>query len=124
MGHLAWQQMAEAARDSVVRTMPKVAAEWQLIFAAENDLEAIARINAPTLLVCGACTRSPARRVVDVLRLALPGARYVEIGGAGHEPLHASAAVADAIRRHAASIDRRRSRRELPPLQSMSQRSR
>jgi pimeloyl-ACP methyl ester carboxylesterase len=109
MGHLAWQQMAEAARDSVVRTMPKVAAEWQLMFAAENDLEAIARINAPTLLVCGARTRSPARRVVDVLRSALPGARYVEIGGAGHmNPFTHPAAVADAIRRHAASIDRRR----------------
>ena len=63
--------------------MPKVAAEWQPAFAAENDLEAIARINAPTLLVCGACTRSPAARG-GRSPSSLPGARYVEIGGAGH----------------------------------------
>jgi pimeloyl-ACP methyl ester carboxylesterase len=38
MGRPAWHQMAEAApRDSIVRTMPKVAAEWQLMLATEDD---------------------------------------------------------------------------------------
>jgi pimeloyl-ACP methyl ester carboxylesterase len=109
MGPPAWQQMAGAARDAIVRTMPKVAAEWQLMFAAENDPEAVARIDAPTLLICGGRTRSPARRVVDVLRSALPRARYLEIGDAGHMSLLTHpAAVADAIRSHVASIGRRR----------------
>jgi pimeloyl-ACP methyl ester carboxylesterase len=109
MGRLAWQRMAEPARGSVVRTMPKVAAEWQLMLAADDDLDAVARIDAPTLLVCGAGTRSPARRVVDVLRSALPRARTLGIGDAGHmSPVTHPAAVADAIRRHAASFGSRR----------------
>jgi pimeloyl-ACP methyl ester carboxylesterase len=105
MGRLAWQQMGEAARDSVIRTMPKVAAEWQLMLAAEDDLDAVAKIDAPTLLLCGTRTHSPARHVVEVLRSALPRARYLEIGDASHmSPVTHPAAVANAIRRHAASF--------------------
>jgi pimeloyl-ACP methyl ester carboxylesterase len=99
MGRAAWQQIPEPARDSIVRSMPKVAAEWQLMLAAEDDLGAVAQIDAPTLLICGGRTRSPARRVMDILRSALPHAPYLEIADAGHmSPLTHPAAVADAIR--------------------------
>jgi pimeloyl-ACP methyl ester carboxylesterase len=109
MGRSAWQQMPEAARVSIVRAMPKVAAEWQLMFAAEDDLDGIAQIDVPTLLICGGRTRAPAQRVVEVLRAALACASYLEIGDAGHmSPITHPAAVADAVQRHAASIDRRR----------------
>lgn len=107
-GQSAWQQMPEAGRDSIVRTMPKVAAEWQLMLAAEDNLEAVARIQAPTLLICGGRTRTPARRVVEILRTALPHSGYLEIADAGHmSPFTHPAAVADAIRGHVASIGRR-----------------
>ena len=43
MGPKAGQQMPDAARDSAVRTAAKVAAEWRLMFAAEDDRDAIAR---------------------------------------------------------------------------------
>ena len=33
MESAAWQQMPDAVRDSIIRTMPKVAAEWRLMFA-------------------------------------------------------------------------------------------
>jgi pimeloyl-ACP methyl ester carboxylesterase len=109
MGQSTWRQMPVAARDNIVRTMPKVAAEWQLMLAAEDDLEAVAQIDAPTLLVCGGRTRSPARRVVDILRCALPHAHYLEIADAGHmSPFTHPGPVADAIRRHVTSVDRRR----------------
>jgi len=111
-GPKAWQQMPEAARDNAVRSTAKVAAEWRLMFATADDLETIAGITAPTLLICGGRTRRPARRVVEVLREALPHARHCEIADAGHmSPLTHPAAVADAIRRHLASIasDARRS---------------
>jgi pimeloyl-ACP methyl ester carboxylesterase len=110
MGQAAWQQMPEATRDSVVRTMPKVSAEWGLLFGAEDDLDAIANIGASTLLVCGGRTRTPARRVIEILRSALPDARHLEIEDAGHmSPLSHPMAVADAIRDHVGSIPRRRS---------------
>src|SRR5262249_10895586 len=66
-GPKTWQEMTNAARDSAVRTATKVAAEWRLMFAAEDDRDAIAGIDAPTLLICGGRTRTPARRVVEVL---------------------------------------------------------
>jgi pimeloyl-ACP methyl ester carboxylesterase len=85
--------------------MPKVAAEWGLLFAAEDDLDAIANIGASTLLVCGGRTRKPARRVIEILRSALPDARYLEIEDAGHmSPLSHPMAVADAIRCHVGSV--------------------
>jgi pimeloyl-ACP methyl ester carboxylesterase len=105
MGPKAWYQMPDAARDSAVRTAAKVAAEWRLMFAASDNLDAIAGIETPTLLVCGGRTRTPARGVVEILRQALPRARHYEIADAGHmSPLSHPAAVAEAIRRHAGSI--------------------
>jgi pimeloyl-ACP methyl ester carboxylesterase len=107
MGRTAWQQMPEAARAGIVRTMPKVAAEWQLMFVADAGLGAVAPVDTPTLLICGGRTRAPARRVVKVLRSVLPHARYLEIVDAGHmSPLTHAAAVADAIRGHVAPVDR------------------
>jgi pimeloyl-ACP methyl ester carboxylesterase len=105
-GPKAWQQMSEAVRDNAVRSAAKVAAEWRLMLATAADLETIAGISAPTLLVCGGRTRRPARRVVEVLRQALPHARHCDIADAGHmSPLTHPAAVADAIRSHLASVD-------------------
>jgi len=104
-GPKAWQQMPDTARDSAVRSAVKVAAEWRLMFASEDDLDAIAGIKAPTLLICGGRTRTPARRVVDILRQALPHARHHEIAGAGHmSPLTHPACIVDAIRRHVGVI--------------------
>jgi pimeloyl-ACP methyl ester carboxylesterase len=101
--------MPDAVRDNAVRTAAKVAAEWRLMFAAEDDLEMIAGISAPTLFICGGRTRGPARRVVEVLRQALPHARHHEIADAGHmSPLTHPAAVAGAIRHHLAPIDPQR----------------
>lgn len=108
-GPKAWQQMPDAARDSAVRTAHKVAAEWRLMFAAEDDLDAVAGIGAPTLLICGGRTRTPARRVVEVLRQALPHALHHEVADAGHmSPLTHPADIAEAIRRHVVSINRQR----------------
>ena len=105
-GSKAWQQMPDAARDSAVQTAAKVAAEWRLMFATEDDLDAVAGIGAPMLLMCGGRTRTPARRVVDVLRRALPHALHHEIANAGHmSPLTHPADIAEAIRRLVVSIN-------------------
>ena len=108
-GPKAWQQMPDTARDSAVRTAAKVSAEWRLMFEAEDDRDAIAGIGAPTLLICGGRTRTPARRVVEVLRRVLPHTLYHEIADAGHmSPLTHSADIAEVIRRHVVSINHQR----------------
>jgi pimeloyl-ACP methyl ester carboxylesterase len=108
-GPKAWQQMPASARDSAAQTAAKVAAEWRLMFATEDDLDAVAGIGAPMLLMCGGRTRTPARRVVDVLRRALPHALHHEIANAGHmSPLTHPANIAEAIRRHVVSINPQR----------------
>jgi pimeloyl-ACP methyl ester carboxylesterase len=108
-GPKAWQQISDAARDSAVRTAAKVAAEWRLMFVAEDDRDVIAAIGAPTLLICGGRTRTPARRVVEVLRRALPHALHHEIADAGHmSPLTHPAAIAEGIWRHVVSINPQR----------------
>jgi len=108
-GPKAWQQMPDTARESAVRTAAKVAAEWRLMLAAEDDRDAIAGIGAPTLLICGGRTRTPARRVVEVLRRALPHTLHHEIADAGHmSPLTHPADIAEAIRRHVVSINPQR----------------
>jgi pimeloyl-ACP methyl ester carboxylesterase len=107
MGSAAWQQMPEAMRDSIVQTRPQVAAEWRLMFALHDDLDTIAGIHTPTLLICGGRTRKPARRVMEKIRSALPEAHYLEIPDAGHmSPLSHPAEVADAIRAHIDSVPR------------------
>jgi pimeloyl-ACP methyl ester carboxylesterase len=107
MGSAAWQQMPNAVRDSIIRTTPKVAAEWRLMFALPDDLDTIAGICVPTLLICGGRTRKPARRVMEKIRSALPGAKYLEIPDAGHmSPLSHPAVVAAAIRDHIGSVPR------------------
>ena len=104
-GPKAWQQMPDTARDSAVRSAVKVAAEWRLMFASEDDLDGIAGIKAPTLLICGGRTRKPARRVVEILRQALPRACHHEIVDAGHmSPLTHPACIVDAIQRHVGVI--------------------
>ena len=108
-GPKAWQQMPDAARDGVVRTAARVGAEGRRVFAGEEDRDALARIGAPTLLICGGRTRTPARRVVEVLRRALPHAPHHEIADAGHmSPLTHPADIAEAIRRHMDSINPQR----------------
>jgi len=105
-GPKAWQLMPDAARDSAIRSAAKVGAEWRLMFAAEDDLDAVAGIEAPTLLVCGGRTRMPARRVVEILCQALPHARHHEIADAGHmSPLTHPACIAHAIQRHVGTIN-------------------
>jgi len=105
-GPKAWQQMPDSARDGAIRSAAKVAAEWLLMLAAEDDLDGIAGIEAPTLLVCGGRTRTPARRVVEILRQALPHARHHEIADAGHmSPLTHPAYIADVIQRHVGAVN-------------------
>lgn len=84
MGKAAWAMTPEKARAAVIRSMPKVAAEWGLMFEAKADLEALAALDPPVTLIVGERTRTPARAVSAVLARTLPHATVHTIAGAGH----------------------------------------
>jgi pimeloyl-ACP methyl ester carboxylesterase len=101
VGYGAFGHLPEPMRAAVIAAMPKVAAEWQLMFAAEQGLAAIAELRLPVLLLCGTRARAPVARVVELLRGALPDAVYAELAGAGHmSPLTHASAVTEALLAH------------------------
>jgi len=101
IGARAWGAMPAESRARIARTMPKIAAEWAMIFRQSHGLASSRRIRVPTLLIRGTRTTLASRRVVDHLLHALPDRRLVEIGGAGHmAPLTHADAVSNAIEAH------------------------
>jgi pimeloyl-ACP methyl ester carboxylesterase len=99
----AWRTMPPDARARITQTMPKIAHEWRMVFAATDLYESVAAAGIPTLLVRGTATTLAARSVVEVLRDQLPQASLVEIEGAGHmSPVTHPAAVNAAIVQHLA----------------------
>ena len=64
--------------------MPKIAAEWQIMFAAKEGPEMFSGLDAPTLMIRGTETRKPVSTVVDILLQTLPNAQLEEVAGAGH----------------------------------------
>ncbi len=99
----AWRAMPGDLRARITRTMPKIAQEWRMVFAATDRYENLATAGIPTLLVRGTATTLAARAVVEFLREQLPQASLVEIEGAGHmSPVTHPAAVSAAIAQHLA----------------------
>lgn len=97
-GDAAWQQMAPAQRDAVARRMPAIPRHFDALFAARWHRDLLARLNGiPTLLMHGAQTRTPARRVAELLSQALPQALRREIPGAGHLGPMTHQAVVDGL---------------------------
>ncbi len=101
IGPDAWAAMPDETRSRIVRTMPKIAAEFRLLFRHPGALGAYRRLRAPTLLVRGTRTTLAAHAVVARLAATLPQCDLVEIAGAGHmAPLSHPDAVCAAIETH------------------------
>jgi pimeloyl-ACP methyl ester carboxylesterase len=94
-GDATWQQMGNPQRDAVARRMPSIPRHFDALFAARWHRGLLARLNTmPVLLMHGSQTRTPARRVSELLSHALPHALRREIPGAGHlGPMTHEAAV-------------------------------
>lgn len=102
--------MDEGTRDYAVSTIDRVAEDWFGISThapgavATEDLRAV---SPPTLLLCGEQTQPSTRRIVEILRDAIPEAEYREIPGAGHmspvtHPEPVNEAIIDFIERQSA----------------------
>jgi pimeloyl-ACP methyl ester carboxylesterase len=103
IGADGWAEMSAETRARIVPTMPKIAAEFRLLFRQPETLHVYRRMRAPTLLVRGTRTTLAAHAVVERLAAALPRRKVVEIERAGHmAPLSHPDAVHAAIEVHLA----------------------
>jgi len=84
VGSRDWYGMPDAMREQIIETMPKIAAEWQIMLAAKEGPETFSGVDVPTLLIRGTETRKPVSKGVDSLLDTLPSARLKEVAGAGH----------------------------------------
>ena len=96
--------IVDAVSRAIAATAPATIAASQRAMAARPDsTERLASIDLPTLVVCGADDAISPSDEMQTIAEAIPGARFVEIAGAGHmapveQPDAVNAALADFAR--------------------------
>jgi pimeloyl-ACP methyl ester carboxylesterase len=80
----AWSAMPPAQQQVVQNRIATVPQHFSALFRAAWQPRHLRSLTMPTLLMHGSSTRAPARCVAELLAATLPGARRVEITGAGH----------------------------------------
>lgn len=99
-----WEAMPAGKRDPMVARLGKVALEFHAAFSEPALPGEYRRITVPTLLLLGARSPAPTRRVCELLAGLLPHARLRVVEGAGHmSPLTHPEAVNALIARHLSS---------------------
>lgn len=84
IGRVRWWLMAKRQKDTIIRSVPKVAHEFGMIGGNTVALDAYRAVTAPVRLIVGGRTRASASAVVDVLSRSLPHAHQRVVQGAGH----------------------------------------
>lgn len=94
VGWHGWLFMGAKSRRKVAQTVNKVATEFAMSYGNFSPLEYCQGLSIPVQFVQGGKTRASAKRIIELLREALPESALVEIPNAGHlSPLTHSAAV-------------------------------
>jgi pimeloyl-ACP methyl ester carboxylesterase len=83
IGAQTWAAMSPDTRARLTATMPKIAAEFRLIFR-DGDRHDPRRARMPALLVRGTRTTLAAHAVSERLAATIPNAHLIEIEDAGH----------------------------------------
>ena len=97
----AWSKMPPAQQQVVQNRIATVPHHFSALFRATWQPQHLRSLKMPTLLMHGSATRTPAREVAHLLGATLPGARRLEISGAGHlGPMTHSGLVNAAIVAH------------------------
>lgn len=84
LGHARWFLAPRSLRTRVMRTMPKVAAEFRLLAERRESLSDHGAIDCPVTLLEGQRSPRVAKAVVRALAATLPDVRAIELSGAGH----------------------------------------
>lgn len=80
----AWDRMKPDLHSLLLQQKDAVARDFKEALAETWPVERCANITCPTLVIRGAASPAPARRVANLVAAAIPSARAVEIAGAGH----------------------------------------
>ena len=80
----AWSGLSARKQSVLAKAAPKVALDFWAITSEPATLADYRQVDLPTLLICGACSPRPTRRITALLGGALPGALVQVVGGAGH----------------------------------------
>lgn len=104
-GRGAWDAMPPPARAQFLEVGRKVYFEVKSLVLDETPASAYAPFTARALVLNGAKTPAPARKVGELVAAALPNAERVVVEGAGHMgPLTHATVVNDAIASHLAKV--------------------
>jgi len=97
----AWSRTKPELQAALARRTPKVALDFWATMTESTPRAAYRRIAVPTLVLRGAESPLPTRRIAELIADALPNARLQTIDGAGHMlPLTHREAVDAAVAEH------------------------
>jgi len=80
----AWAVQSDAMRAALVKVADKILLDFQVAFGFEPEWNQLAQFGPRTVLLCGAQSPEPMRRLVDALHRLMPASRYVVVPGANH----------------------------------------
>jgi len=110
-GEGAWMRTRADVQSALALQAERVALDFRATMTDPLRLEALRRIPAPTLVLRGAASPRPTRRIAALVAQVLPDARLQTIDGAGHmlplthrEPVNA--AIAEHLSRNTAARQR------------------
>ena len=101
IGLLKWTFSPRYFKQSVLKTVPKVAFEFRYLSQLDSGSRNYRDLTCPVTLVQGSRSTSAAHAVIDALSTQLPNSNRREIPGAGHmSPFTHPEAVFDLVRAH------------------------
>jgi len=80
----SWAGMSAEKRAAFAPQLAKVVLDFEALLGEPAELEDVAGIELPTLILQGSATKLPSRRVCRRLRRALPRLAFKVVPGAGH----------------------------------------
>lgn len=83
-GEGAWMRTRPELQAALARRTPKVALDFWATTTESTPRAAYGRIAVPTLVLRGARSPRPTRRIAELVSESLPGSRLQTIDGAGH----------------------------------------
>ena len=102
----SWRALPEATRQRMLRIGDVAVRSWAALFTNPITVSDLTQIRVPTLVVQGAQTTAPERRLCEIVGDRVPEARQVVVEDAGHMvPLTHPTAIAEALKAHLRSLD-------------------
>lgn len=84
-GGTGWSALDEAAREQLLAAAPKILLDLRVCFETRFDIEALAELAPPTLLLCGGRSPPPTRRLTHELAKLVGQGELATIDTAGHD---------------------------------------